>query len=129
MPTRAYIRNGNEVYENVRFFRQRYKPACAEAIYEEMKIASIEVDRRTPLKTGKLRSTLKVHPPVVQQKQIKCQMSTGGSEAPYAPFVHENPNAHHPIGRWKYLESVILELRSKMGGAVAIRMRSKLKRR
>ena len=35
----------------------------------------------------------------------------GGPAAPYAYIVHENPNARHPVGNYKYLENAVTSQR------------------
>jgi hypothetical protein len=45
-----------------------------------------------------------------------------GRQAPYAIYVHENPDAIHPVGQWKFMESVIDESRPHMAERLAARI-------
>jgi hypothetical protein len=99
------------------------------AQFAEMTIEKIEMQRRTPVDTrpdaphpGKLRDGLHVEEPQQQGKVISTVVATS-PETPYDIFVHENPDAIHPIGQWKFMESVLNESAPHMGRRLAIRMR------
>jgi hypothetical protein len=46
----------------------------------------------------------------------------GGPAAPYAIFVHEDPDAIHKVGQWKYIESVVKESVPYMAVRIARRI-------
>jgi CRISPR/Cas system-associated exonuclease Cas4 (RecB family) len=50
-------------------------------------------------------------------KDYRSQVVVGYS-APYALFVHENLEAHHPVGQAKFLEQPAREFRKDMAAAV-----------
>jgi len=64
-----------------------------------------ESKRRTPVDTGRLRSTGHVKPPEEKGGKVEVTMAYGTD---YAIYVHERP-ASHPTGQMKYLESAVNE--------------------
>jgi len=57
----------------------------------------------TPVDTGNLKSSHYVE----VEKTSKGPIAEIGCQAAYAPWVHENPNAKHKVGHWKFLENAI----------------------
>lgn len=126
MPVR--MRGEDEMIRNLRFVRQRFPERTAAAIYAEMEIDATEMKRRTPVDTrpnaphpGQLRNSIHVEQPTIRGKTIEVTVATG-AEAPYAIYVHENPDAYHPIGQWKFMESVIRESRPHMAERIGRRI-------
>ena len=70
----------------------------AELVMTESKKSFVPVD------TGALRSSGHVQPVERRGRELSVTLAFGGPAAPYAIFVHEDPDAHHPVGSWKYLE-------------------------
>lgn len=126
MPVR--MRGADEMIRNLRFVAKEYPEKIAEAVYVEMEIEATEMKKRTPVDTrpnaphpGNLRNSIHVEDPVVRGETIGVTVATG-AEAPYAIYVHENPDAYHPIGQWKFMESVLNESRPHMAGRLARRL-------
>src|SRR5690348_14488142 len=92
-------------------FAQKFPDEVIRALYVETEIEVTEVKRRTPVDKGALRASVHQVGPTRVWRKISTQIVAGGPSAPYAIFVHENPDAIHPVGQWKFLESVILESR------------------
>ena len=67
------------------------------------------------------------------QKQFQAQSLKGrvrltavaGYAAPYAIYVHEDPFADHPIGKWKFLEDPLRRGRGYMGRLIKQSLRRK----
>ena len=98
------------------------------ALYQEALIEATEMKRRTPVDTrpnaphpGNLRNSIHVEEPQRIGKRIWVMIATG-AQALYAIFVHEDPDAFHPVGQWKYMESVINESRAYMAKRIAARL-------
>ena len=91
----------------------------------ETNIEVREVRRRTPLKTGLLRTTVRQVGPVIERRRISTEVRAGGFTALYAVFVHEDLDAIHLIGQAKFLESVLLESRNTMAKRIAKRIKLK----
>ena len=70
-----------------------------------------ESKKVTPLDTGFLRASGKV---VVNTSDKFRPELTVEYTAPYAVYVHENPDAFHPVGDYKYLERPAREYRLHM---------------
>lgn len=101
----------------------------AAAIYQEAQIEMTEAKRRTPVDItedaphpGQLRASGHVEEPERKGKNITVTLAFGGAAIDYAVHVHENPDAIHPVGQWKYLESVLNESRPYMAGRLAHRV-------
>lgn len=62
---------------------------------------------QTPRDTGALRNSGNVSLP----SNGVVEVYFGGPAAPYAYIVHENPNARHPVGNYKYLENAVTSQR------------------
>lgn len=98
------------------------------ALYQEAQVEATEMKRRTPVDTtehaphpGNLRASIHVEEPERHGRSIWVTIATG-RQAPYAIYVHENPDAIHPVGQWKFMESVINESRAFMSARLAARV-------
>lgn len=107
---------------------EKYPDHVAAAIYKEAQIEATEMKKRTPVDTrpdaphpGNLRNSIHVEKPERVGKTISVTIATG-KQAPYAIFVHEDPDAHHPVGEWKFMESVLRESRPHMAARIAARV-------
>lgn len=106
----------------------KFPDHVAAALYQEAQIEATEMKRRTPVDTtegaphpGNLRNSIHVEEPERRGRTISVTIATG-AQAPYAIFVHENPDAIHPIGQWKFMESVLDESRAWMAARIAKRV-------
>lgn len=97
------------------------------AMYQEAQIELTEMKRRTPVDItpnaphpGNLRNSLTVE--IVQKDKTTTAVFATGAQAPYAVYVHENPDALHPVGEYKFMESVLNESRSSMASRLARRI-------
>lgn len=104
----------------------RFPDRVATAIYTEAQIEMTESKRRCPVDItqdaphpGQLRASGHVDEPIRHGRNISVTLSYGGAAAAYAVYVHENPDAHHPVGQWKFLESVLNESRPFMAARIA----------
>jgi hypothetical protein len=96
------------------------------ALYiEALKIMAVSI-MRTPVDTGALRASHSVSRPETNGDDTSVTISVGGPSAPYAIYVHENLEAHHPVGQAKFLESAILEARGEIGQNIIMRINSVL---
>ena len=101
----------------------RRTPArVAAALFQEAEIGMGTKKRRTPVKTGVLRSSGRVDPPHLSSSTISVRLSFGGAASGYAIPVHENLSARHPVGQAKYAESVLMESRATMLARLARRI-------
>lgn len=94
------------------------------AIRVEAEIEATECKRRTPVDTGALRSTIHVEGPTTEAGgSISCAIVAGGPAADYAIHVHENLEAHHPVGQAKFIEEPLRESAPFLPGRIAKRLR------
>lgn len=119
----------NKMRETLKKIAKNFPDHVAAALYQEGQIEMSEAKRRTPVDTtpnaphpGQLRASGTVHEPERNGKNISVTLSFGGAAEDYAVFVHENPDALHPVGQWKYLESVLNESRPHMATRLARRI-------
>jgi hypothetical protein len=92
------------------------------ALYQEALVEQKESMRRTPVNTGALRGSHETSRPAQDGGNVSVTITVGGPAAPYAVPVHENLDAHHPVGQAKFLESVIMESRPHMAERIARRI-------
>lgn len=109
-------------------FSREYPDELAAAMYQEAQIEATEMKRRTPVDTrpnaphpGNLRNSIFVAEPERHGNTTIQKIGTG-PQAPYAVYVHENPDAIHPVGQWKFMESVLNESRPHMAARLAARI-------
>jgi hypothetical protein len=83
--------------------------------------------RRCPVDTtddaphpGNLRASIHVEKPVREGRTLTVTFATG-QQAPYAIYVHENPDAFHPVGEWKFMEGPIKEATPYFAARIAKR--------
>jgi hypothetical protein len=94
----------------------------ARAGLAEMKIELREVIKETPIDEGDLRESEHVTEPEVRGTQISISIVAGGPLAPHAYIVHEDPEAFHDEGDWKYIERPLLQAASYLGSRIAKRI-------
>ena len=122
------FRGAGEMARKIRTIAKQFPDHVARAIYQEAEIEATEMKKRTPVDTrpnaphpGNLRRSIHVERPNTRGRTISVTIATG-AEAPYAVYVHENPDAIHPIGQWKFMESVLNESRPYMAARIARRV-------
>lgn len=103
--------------------REQFPDRVGLALRQETEIEGTEVQRRTPVDRGNLRRSVRVNGPIREGRRVWCTITAGGVSAPYAIYVHENLEVIHPVGQAKFIESVVLESRTTMGGRVAARIK------
>ena len=98
------------------------------ALYRESQIESTEMKRRCPVDTtpnaphpGLLRNGIHVEDPDYSSNNISVTIATS-AQTPYDIYVHENPDAFHPIGQYKFMESVLRESGPYMASRLAKRL-------
>jgi hypothetical protein len=67
---------------------------------------------RTPVEWGTLKGSHEVKQPVTAGGDISVEISVGGAAEEYAIYVHEDPEAHHEHGEYKFLEKSVHEAAS-----------------
>jgi hypothetical protein len=93
---------------------------AAVGVFQQMLLPVVIAE--TPVETGALRSTEHVVGPEIRGNQIDVSIVAGGPVAEHAYIVHEDPDAYHPIGDWKYIERPLAEWSPHMGGHIARRI-------
>lgn len=109
----------------IKTIARKFPSRVERALYQEAQIEATEMKRRTPVDTrenaphpGNLRNSIHVEQPEQSGRNISVTIATG-AQAPYAIYVHENPDAIHPVGEWKFMESVLNESRPFMAARLA----------
>lgn len=122
------LHGAKEMIATLKKFVEKYPDHVASALYQEALIEVTEMKKRTPVDTrpnaphpGNLRNSIHAEEPERRGRQISVQIATG-RQAPYAVYVHENPDAFHPVGEWKFMESVLNESRPHMASRLARRI-------
>jgi hypothetical protein len=113
---------GNEGFsQNLRALASEFPGHVAKSLYKEAQMLMTEAKRRTPVDTGNLKSSGHVSKPQIKAGDVSVSLGFGGpagvgnqahdtnkEDVHYALYVHEI-FAHHGVGQWKYLESVLNE--------------------
>lgn len=102
--------------------RSRIPDELSAALYQETEVETTEVKRRTPVDKGPLRASVHAEGPFREGRRIWTLIVAGGPAAPYAIFVHEDPDAIHKVGQWKFIESVIRESTPYLAARIAARI-------
>lgn len=123
------MQGASEMIATLKRVAAKFPDRVAGAIYAEAQIEMTESRRRCPVDItpnaphpGQLRASGRVSRPEKKGREIFVVMSYGGPAIDYAVHVHENPDAFHPVGQWKYLESVLNESQSHMAARLARRI-------
>lgn len=96
--------DATELHAILRTLKANMTPAVKAALVEEMESIKKVSMARTPVLTGALRDSHEI-----VETENSVEIHVGGDAAPYALYVHENLQAHHPHGQAKFLESAMLE--------------------
>lgn len=99
------IKNLDRLNKRLEVYAERVEQTVKAHCYREGEgIMAVAKSTFTPVDTGALRATGHVSLPQSDGRSVTVQLGFGGPAAPYAFYVHENLEAHHPIGSAKYLE-------------------------
>lgn len=125
----SLVKGPREMVDALKKVADKFPDRVAAALYMEAQIEMTEAKRRCPVDVsrhaphpGQLRNSGRVHEPVRKGRHISVTLSFGGAAIDYAVYVHENPDAFHRVGQWKYLESVLNESRPYMAERIGRRI-------
>lgn len=128
MNLQGVMRGRQQFMQMLKKVAKEFPGQVEKALYQEAQIEATEMKRRTPVDItpnaphpGNLRNSIHVKDPERRGRMISVTIATG-AQAPYAVYVHENPDAFHPVGQWKFMESVLNESRSSMPARLARRV-------
>jgi hypothetical protein len=101
----------------------------ARAVYAEATVVLNEAKKIVPVRDGYLKNSGKVEAPKISPKETSVEVEFGGAAAPYALYVHEDPNASHAPGKtYKFLEIPAMAHSDKFARAVRERLVSYIRR-
>ena len=101
----------------------------AQAVFGEATVVLNESKRIVPVDDGFLKNSGKVERPEITAKMVSVEVTYGGAAAPYALYVHEDPDAQHKAGKtFKYLEIPAMAHTDKFARGVKERMISYIRR-
>lgn len=93
----------------------------ARAMHAEATTVLNESKRIVPVDLGTLKNSGKVSRPKVTPQLVEVDITYGGAAAPYALYVHEDPDARHDPGKtYKYLERPFMAQADKFGRNVKL---------
>ena len=93
------IKNINEVKKFIKSRPAETRKELDKAVQKTVLLVKGESKRRTPVDTGRLRTSIKT-----KTRQLEGEVFT---DVKYAIAVHENLKSRHPTGEAKYLENAI----------------------
>ncbi len=113
----------HELLTNVERIAADLRERIAGAMVAEAETIMAEAKGLTPVDTGALRASGHVNPPDVTGDSVTVTMGFGGPAIDYAIFVHENLEAHHPVGQAKYLEQPLMASAKDLPARIAARVK------
>jgi hypothetical protein len=112
----------------LRQISRNFPDRVARAEYDELQFLVPKMQARTPVDMrsnaphpGRLRNGIHVEEPEIRRNVITTIVATSAN-APYAVYVHENPDAHHTVGQWKFMQSVLDEEAHLINARIAVRI-------
>lgn len=119
--------------EKARRVKAQIPDEVGAALYYVGQQEMTEAKRRTPVwnpdrpvpaghTPGSLRASGQVHEPQREGRRVFVLLSFGDEMVDYAVYVHEDPDAHHATGQWKFLESTLMESAPHVAERVAQRI-------
>jgi len=112
----------------LRSIAKQFPDDVAKAMYQEANIEVVEMKRRCPVDVsphaphpGNLRNSIHAELPIRDGLNISVIIATG-KQAPYAIYVHEDPDAIHTIGEWKFIENPLKESAPFMSQRIGARV-------
>lgn len=112
----------NTLTRGLGLMASKYPSVVARGLMQETEIETTEVRRRTPVDKGPLVGSVHAEGTFTRGRSIYSMIVAGGPAAAYAAIVHEDPDAFHPVGQWKYIESVIMEAKAHFMQRIARRV-------
>jgi hypothetical protein len=137
-PFKAYSTgSGKTVTQILEKYGARAGASLGTQLYKEGQGILASSQGLVPVDTTALKSSGYVTEPERKGDQLEVLIGYGGPAAQiniktgestdgYALYVHENLEAHHPVGTAKYLEMPFDQAKRGMGGRIAAGMRSDL---
>lgn len=127
MSAKISFRGGREMQVKMQRLAKEMPERMGRALRIEMETEVTEMKRRTPVDItpnaphpGNLRNSLHVEGPEQRGDTVSVAAVTN---VDYAIYVHENPDAYHPVGQWKFMESVLNESAPYMASRLARHLR------
>jgi len=113
--------DGLEDFENFAARAETVNKALSRAMFAEATTVLNESKKIVPVDLGTLKNSGKVKKPQVGKKGVSVDITYGGAAAPYALYVHEDPDAQHDPGKtYKYLERPFLAHADKFARNVKV---------
>lgn len=107
----------SEVKKVIKQLRQAAPNHLGAGVYAlGLHIMSISI-RMVPVETGQLRRTQFVTAPFDQQADSPKVICGYGTD--YAVYVHEDPDAEHPVGEYKFLSKAIAQVAATGASIIA----------
>lgn len=134
MPNGYSTASGRSVSDTLDRYGESQVAPLGRALYAEAQRILAESQPLVPVETGALRSSGYVAPPERNGDAITVELGYGGvaamvnpktgeTAAHYALYVHENLEAHHPVGQALYLQTPFDAARPAMAGRIAADMK------
>jgi hypothetical protein len=122
MKLKGKMFGGRSMVATLKAIAKQFPDDVGKALYQEAQIEATEMKRRTPVDTGMLRASIHTEGPERESGRIIKIIFATGANVPYAIYVHEDPDAFHKVGEWKFMESVIKEAAPWMAERVGKRL-------
>jgi hypothetical protein len=112
---KSAMTGGKQMVKGVTDVAKAFPDRVMMALHQEAQIEVVEMKRRCPVDVsenaphpGNLRASIHAEKPIAKGRTLTQTFATG-IQAPYAVYVHEDPDAFHKVGEWKFIEGPLLE--------------------
>ncbi len=121
------------------YFKNKFPHEVAAALKTEAELTMTESKKEVPVDTGALKDSGFVDEPKIQGDNISIRLGYGGVATKreangeitvtYAIIVHEDLNAHHTVGKAKFLEDPLKKRQKNILNNINLRVKRALERR
>lgn len=120
-PKQMHVTGVREVQANVNRILNGNLKDAKKALLIEANMIGDEAVKQAPVEFGDLRRSETVE--VTKNTKTEYEVTVGFNTT-YAAAVHENRNAHHNVGKAKYLEDPLMKAAPGLGKRVAKRVKA-----
>lgn len=109
----------NTITAGIKLVVEKFPQRAATALKKAVQPILAESQELVPIRTGALKATgaLNVE---IEGNAIIATISYGSDEVGYAVIVHEDLEAHHPVGEAKFLERPLLDAAPTLGAKFGV---------
>lgn len=113
-----------EIKSRLTRVKKGFRERMGQAVFQELDIERVEAQRLVPYLTGDLHDSIRVEGPFETAQGVYATLRAGNETVGYAIPVHEDPDAFHPRGEYKFIERPLMESAPYMASRISVRFQS-----